>query len=737
MTRWVRGTAPGSYRSRVGWSKIDPMSTPFDIEPGTIPASVSARIEQIDAEEWDRVAAARRVADVLLEHGLTNAAASRLADSARSCDLAAQFSAAAGLWESIAAIDSLDEHLVDAALVRAARAHGATLEHRERRGACLEDLWALAEASGDDDRMARALYLKYLAAEFDGDSAARELLVRGAQRAETSGWVWQCRSLLASLDDDADAAVAASRRALALARASGDLQLELRAVDGIAWYESFAGSSQTAIEVYSAAVDLARRDGDLDAVLQGQLSLTHMHLHELQLDAADARIDQLARDVPDELARSWDRLVAAVRSNIARIRGRLVDALELGRTAAAELADDTSFRARDVVAIQAWFDAAIEVGALADARIALQRLLQAAERSGDAVARRDAEWARLRLLVADGADIDEEWLANLDALLASADMWLEGCIVADGARIAAWHGRSDIAAAIARGSRSTDADPLIELRRAEGRAIWALLVEQDVRPLRAVRRRMLAAGVEVDAARLYLYEAMVESPDDEVIANARHAFGELERAGAERDVLDALDVLPWLERSAEDWPARVVESHLLDGFGRSLAQRGVRARLDTGAVAALPDVGVVIVSGFVCLRDPMGACVGVAGPGSVVDVGAARADGAVELQAARAAELVGPTGDLDARDWWRADAVHLRPVLDTRIDARSRLERIIDALVDRWGSATETGTQLECGLSQSDLASLVGASRKTATLAIAQLRGEGRLEARRGVLSRR
>ncbi len=160
------------------------------------------------------------------------------------------------------------------------------------------ELGRVAAASGDDELYAYALYQQYWACN---DGTANERLHRAATLGSDSfGWSARAAATLARMDGDYAAAATLDSRAIDIARASGDVQLESLALSKLAASQADMGQVADSINSYREAVRraISARLHDWALLAWGDLVATLLEDLETRvaLDEIDAAI-QYANDL--------------------------------------------------------------------------------------------------------------------------------------------------------------------------------------------------------------------------------------------------------------------------------------------------------------------------------------------------------------------------------------------------------------------------------------------------------
>ncbi|MCW2924795.1 MAG: ATPase-like protein [Thermoleophilia bacterium] len=367
------------------------------------------------------------------------------------------------------------------------------------------ELGRVAAATGNDELYAYALYQQYWACN---DGTANERLHRAATLGTGAlGWSARAAATLARMDGDFERAAQLDERAIEIARASGDEQLEALALAKLAASQADLGRSTEAIVSYREAVRraISARLHDWAIISWGELVATLLEDLETRsaLDEIDAAI-QYANDLA--LERMLPALLAWRGHVLARAGELEAASADIEQSLALDLQfhEHSSYRNDHWTVLVRMAHAAIanEIGrsdALSLARDAFQlsKSLGYASWGNELVYERARATYRGEGLPAALTVLDEFDAAAEPVLTATAAAWLARVGVIDAAPSAVEMARKLYAAVdVALPNR------LLELQCAEVDALLEVVDGGSIAALEAVSVRWADAGRALDALRV-------------------------------------------------------------------------------------------------------------------------------------------------------------------------------------------------------------------------------------------
>ena len=201
----------------------------------------------------------------------------------------------------------------------------SNLNARSEAWAEIAELWNSVhpETSDARERYARALFYVYWPAMNEADRASVE------QAAELSGaevgWGWRARALIATLDDDLDTAIEHDTRAVAVARRTGDLELEWLALRNFVSNRSSRGEDvefSIVREVGQQAEAVANHAVAVESYMTYLAAVADSSCYQECVQPARELLGYVNR----RQLQPWSRLVVGVYAEILRICGHVAEA---------------------------------------------------------------------------------------------------------------------------------------------------------------------------------------------------------------------------------------------------------------------------------------------------------------------------------------------------------------------------------------------------------------------------
>jgi hypothetical protein len=679
----------------------------------------------LQAGWFDLEAAARREAARLELAGDPDAAARRLIAAARRTAAQLRAETAIELLAAARGIDGAAEQLHDEALVAALRVRGAVRsgddDDREERREGWQLLRLRAARRGDEELLACALlHLHADGLDEHGDALERACALSG-------GWAARARAWRARAAGDLHAAIDDDAAAVEHARANGDRLLEARSLEALAGSLGFLGRVEEAAGLLAHAATCYEQLGDAAGSISARATQAEVLALALRLDEALRVVDELERALPRAAGTYWACMVLAQRTRVELLAGDVTAAAGSARVLVAQLPRAEDLDASSRLSLLRAVEALLDAGDLPLLHATLERLDES--RSEHAALEQELRVLHARALVAEDPSRLDEAARRIDVaalddpfLRAEACAWLAWqSLLHDGAGAAT---RQRALVAALDGLDVHDQDALLRLLVRIPAAL-AAAGDGDDRPLRSIARTARTHGLGLWGARLDACAALVgANADAAVLAAAR-----LESTGALGDA-DAFAAAVADRGTGGIHALRELLAHpALGGLAHRDAMRLVAAARGAGG-GARPHRGasLLVVDGSVRVSDDDGLLL-VATSGSLVHLDSCGEDDRVDV----AGTVWSVDGDLARRLLGDEHGV-TRRIVDRALDVAGRIEGLLDQLRANVASRRRDDgfVELDVQLVQQDVAQLASTSRKSATLALGQLRERGIASVRRG-----
>lgn len=749
-------------RDDADWA-LTPMALSLETEPPD-PALSRIALSAMDEHELDERRRSRDAAPHRVALGEWSTVRSELVQVATRAEGHGEIDAALDAYSLIIDL-APDAHAAD---TRETRVRRAVVAGRDERARDQSTRWWLeiledARIRDSSEDMARALYHLYWV-ENDSRNTAR--LQEASQLDDgTVGWAARAAAYLHVLEDEYDAAERRCRVALRLARAHGWQYLEALCLDLLSFSFGMTGRITEMVPLLRQSIEIAIELNDVE-----NLAITSVNLVEAlcmlgELDEALSQSQRLVVRLEQFGSPTWLTMARGYVVATHTRRGELVEAWQTAQKIWHTADSQSEASAGNTYALLACAEAALDLGNVDDLSMLIDRVTAAGGSRNEGRFDHEIRWLALRSMLVDPAATVEQVLHEITQLGDLDEDWLSVTIALGLARAGALRDLPELTARAVQITEDIDgtSSPFVATGMEEVAAHATIDAAERRTLLLRSSRSWTRTGYRLDAARAHACAALAATlcdTADQASHRLASAISMLRECGADPDA----DALYAASRGRLGSLALVdVDAHVLTvgvpPHIRFELEREARVRTFPAGSTIFDedqpgDEVLLVMSGHAKLAvqtaEGRSLTIELRGNGDVIgehllvaDEAGCRAPWttviahsevtAAGIPAARFRSLLEHDSQLAYRMFSvvaadvRAMAHQTESIAFWSVE--QRVAHLLLSLDDRFGHPTLSGDRvINVRMTQTDVADMVGATRKSVTLLMSTLRSEGTID---------